>query len=135
MTAEYIGRLTTAHPGITEVWLIGSRANDRARPDSDWDYLTFTDDGNLLYSLHLDRQFNEPGIDLLLVVEYSALKPWGEADGHNKKLRLNEDLEWKRISSTEARYSEATKCDAAGRIDAATVLGNRQYNLKVGVEK
>ena len=40
--AKYIHDLKRAFPRITSIWLVGSRANDTARDDSDWDFLVFS---------------------------------------------------------------------------------------------
>jgi hypothetical protein len=40
----YVTDLVAACPLIESVWLLSSRVNDTARPDSDWDLLVFADD-------------------------------------------------------------------------------------------
>jgi hypothetical protein len=108
VTQAYIERLVSAYPSIREVWLFGSRANNREREGSDWDYLVFGDDDRLLNSLHLDTQFNEPGIDLFfLAAPGIAMKPW--IDATHKNLRLDDapgNLNWRVMSATVAQYSE-----------------------------
>ncbi len=79
MTQQYIAKLVSTYPSITAVWLFGSHANGRARSDSDWDYLVFSDNGDrLLDQLCLDGQFNLPGIDLLVVtlINDAVSPPW-----------------------------------------------------------
>lgn len=108
MTDEYIQNLVSTYPSIREIWLLGSRANGRATPSSDWDYLVFTDDGNLLNALYLDKRFNLPDIDLLLVFDGIAVKPW-EDRPDRLNLRLDVDLAWTELSATQARYLQAKK--------------------------
>jgi len=76
MTERYIRALTAAYPAIREVWLYGSRANDRAGPDSDWDYLAFADD-DTLSDLSRDTRLHVQGIDLMIVTDgVQFAKPW-----------------------------------------------------------
>ena len=42
--SEYILELVASSPSIREAWLFGSRAAGSARPESDWDFLAFTDE-------------------------------------------------------------------------------------------
>ena len=44
---NYIQSLTRKYLAIKSIWLIGSRANDNAREDSDWDLLVFADEKTL----------------------------------------------------------------------------------------
>ena len=107
MTDEFINQIVSAYPKIREIWLIGSQANSRARTNSDWDYLVFSDDGPLLDSLYRDKRFSRSDIDLLVVVDtLRALNPWS-VDSHSKMLCLDDlpgNLNWQRLSDTEAQY-------------------------------
>ena len=38
---EYLKKLVTIHPSISEIYLFGSRANDEAHKESDWDFMVF----------------------------------------------------------------------------------------------
>jgi hypothetical protein len=109
MTKQYVEKLVTAYPRISEVWLFGSRANDQARPDSDWDYLAFCDEARVMSVLHNDARFNDPNVDLMFVGPGldEALKPWPRADGSWKTLGLGSapgGINWKVISDNEAQY-------------------------------
>jgi hypothetical protein len=44
---SYIDRLVDRHPMTSEIWIIGSRANNTASPESDWDFIAFG--GQLLF--------------------------------------------------------------------------------------
>ena len=109
MHSDYVERLLRAYPAIREVWLIGSRANNCARPESDWDFLVFCDDELTFGDLHLDTSFNVPGIDLLVAVDnLNAFNPWSvDTDFGTKTLRLDvlgNNLDWQPVSDTAATY-------------------------------
>ncbi len=112
MTREYVAELVAAHPGIREVWLFGSRANGRAGPKSDWDYLVFGEH-SLLNTLHLATQFDRPGIDLLFEgAPGIAAQPWPR--DFQKILCLGHEpggLRWRKIADTLAEYSEPVNRD------------------------
>ncbi len=80
-----------------EVWLIGSRANGRARPDSDTDLLIFGPDG-FLESVRIGLQ--EPtDIDCLVVYDGDNFQdPWQEKSGSLGELR------WNRVDDQAATY-------------------------------
>ena len=40
----YIDELITSYPEINSIWLIGSRANNSANKNSDWDFLVFANE-------------------------------------------------------------------------------------------
>ena len=113
MTQCYIDRLIKTYPSISEIWLFGSRANDTAEPQSDWDYLVYADDASVLNALCQDKAYHDAGIDLFIVVDDDhALKPWTDPDGTSKKLALGSDpggLAWKALSDTEAQYRATRK--------------------------
>jgi hypothetical protein len=89
----------------------------------------WTDAPALLNTLHHDDRFNQPHIDLLLVVEGIAIEPWQDADGRWwKKLRLDEDLHWRQVSDIEATYVGAKKRDPQNPRDIA-------MDLKPGVAR
>jgi len=109
MDSDYIQRLLAAYPAIREIWLIGSRANNHARPESDWDFLVFSDDEATFGELHDDREFDVPGIDVLVAVDnLNAFNPWStETDFGTRTLRLDvlgNSLDWQRTSDTTATY-------------------------------
>jgi hypothetical protein len=102
--------LVNTYPSIQEVWLIGSRANNRARNDSDWDYMVFGDDYGLLNTSCQDGRFNQPGIDVLFLrTPDVASSPWLD-DGYRKSLGLGDTpggIQWTVISDAEAPFVEA----------------------------
>jgi predicted nucleotidyltransferase len=110
VTQQYINELVAAYPSIREVWLLGSRANNRAEERSDWDYLVFADDDRVLNDLSQSIEFKRPGIDLLFAGTIDiAASPWPESDGDHKMLGLGmaeNGICWRVISDDEAEYFE-----------------------------
>jgi len=115
MTDVYILDLVAAYPSITEVWLYGSRANDNAGPDSDWDYLVFAD-AETLADLSRDTRFHVARIDLMVVFDGTRFsKPWQEDGEPQKTGTLTSEfgdggLCWRKVGCREATY-RATKPD------------------------
>ena len=88
--------VSMANEGV-EVWLMGSRANGRARPDSDTDLLIFGPDG-FLQSVRAG--LNQPAdIDCLVVYDGDNYQdPWQDKSGSLSK------LQWKRLDERSATY-------------------------------
>lgn len=102
MTTEYVQRLVEAFPAISAVWLIGSRAEGKERPGSDWDYLAFADQPTF-DALRARKDLAHPVIDLLVVVDDDRfVQPWSEG-GRLKSGSLS-GWEWSRTSETSASY-------------------------------
>ena len=102
---SFIKELVITYSEITEVWWMGSRANNlNIRQDSDWDFLVFTKESpisQLKVNKNLEEKSKELNIDLLIESESDMFKSvWGPS----KTLRLKEDLKWKIISETKAKY-------------------------------
>ena len=109
MLSEYIENLLAACPEITEVWLIGSRANDKARLDSDWDLLVFGSN-RTLSTLRKSQTLRHPDIDLLIVYNGNDFRaPWDTESGKVKTGSLTE-WEWERDKGSHVRaHYMATK--------------------------
>ena len=115
----YTEQLTSAHPTIQSVWLLGSRANGTERPDSDWDLLVFGT-REILDALKHNQQFHPQIVDLLVVYNGNDFEqPWGE----KQKLGSLTEWCWKESSENEATY-RATK----GIFSAD---GEEEFNVKV----
>lgn len=85
---------------VTEIWLIGSRANNTAREDSDWDFLVFGDDSSL-NKLKRMIEYKRENIDFLVVFDGdNFIAPWGIP----KKSGSLTKWEWNRISDYSAQY-------------------------------
>ena len=103
--SSFIKKLVNNYLEITEIWWMGSRANNlNIRQDSDWDFLVFTKESPISktqVNKNLEEQSKELTIDLLVESESGVFKSvWGPS----KTLRLKEDLKWKTISETKAKY-------------------------------
>ena len=84
----FIERLVSLTTEPIEVWVMGSRANGRARPDSDTDLLIFGPHGFLeLVKTQLQQPYD---IDCLVVYDGDNYKdPWQEKRGSLTKLCWN----------------------------------------------
>ena len=95
----YVRELVRLCPGISAIWLIGSRANGTARPTSDYDLVVFTDRG-LFESMRTHGSVRNQEIDLFIVFGSNGdfETPWGEKKGNLK------DWEWSQESPGTANY-------------------------------
>lgn len=97
MTTQYVDQLIQSHPGIAEVWLFGSRADGTPKLNSDWDYLVFLSDQREFNGICQHRELDQPEIDLFVVVDRRAMRPWPARDRQNKVLRPDaspEGMNW-----------------------------------------
>lgn len=94
---DFIEKLTALDPKPDAVWLIGSRANQRATKSSDTDLLIF---GSLEFITTATKNLAPPiGIDCLVVYngnDYSD--PWQKKSGSLSNLR------WRQESGSTASY-------------------------------
>jgi hypothetical protein len=113
----YLENLAKQCPGLLEVWLFGSRANETAHNGSDWDLMIYGRPG-IFDSLSAKRTLECENVDLFVVqgsggCQALCSKP-SPARKHPKKLSLSE-MEWRRSSSTSAHYvGEAPYLDRNG---------------------
>ena len=61
---------------MTEIWLLGSRANEKADPDSDWDLLVFSADRLTADSLTAATRFHDECFQLFIVTGNYFKWPW-----------------------------------------------------------
>jgi len=96
----YVRKLAMKHPSVTEMWLLGSRANGTAKATSDWDILAFADESTF-NALRDHHELQHPDVDLLVVKSADGRfeKPWGRT-----KSGTLEKWQWNRLSETEATY-------------------------------
>lgn len=95
--SKFIADITSMTTEPVEVWLMGSRANGRARHDSDTDLLVFGPDKFLEMLRDRLQQPNE--IDCLVVYDGDNYQdPWQQKSGSLSKLR------WLRINEHTATY-------------------------------
>jgi len=120
----YVKQLMSAFPGIQSIWLIGSRANENYRIDSDWDLLAFSD-GRTFSKMKQDRSLRNPDVDLLVVYNGNDFEePWPvttEARPNPKGGSL-QSWKWHKQSETKATY-RATKDLEDGKFD---IIENRK---------
>ena len=100
---DYVAGLCASFPDITEVWLIGSRANGTALPESDWDLLAIATP-LVLESIKSNETLQVPNVDLLIVYDGDQFtRPWASRHGGGSL----SGWEWKPLGN-EATY-RATK--------------------------
>jgi predicted nucleotidyltransferase len=98
-SADYIKKLTSRVSGIRRVWLIGSRANGRARGNSDWDFIVFSDPASFEL-IRNDTALHAENIDLLVVASDGTFcRPWGSS-----KSGSLESWGWECVTPARARY-------------------------------
>jgi predicted nucleotidyltransferase len=121
---NYLTRLTKKYRDVESVWLLGSRANGNARPNSDWDFLVFTNQ-SVFDRMKQDLSFKDPNIDLLVVYNGTDFEePWpaltnerpAPKGGHLGKFN---GWDWCQQTETTATY-HATKELPDGSIDSQT---------------
>ncbi|MEO7726149.1 MAG: nucleotidyltransferase domain-containing protein, partial [Burkholderiales bacterium] len=106
--ASLIARLTRTYPGISGIWLFGSRANGTARDNSDWDLLIFADEPTF-QRIQGNRRLRQSDVDLLMVRDGNDFRePWGKSP----KRGFLSEWEWRTISENEARYLGAKRVDS-----------------------
>ena len=94
---DFIADLASLTSASVEVWLIGSRANDRARPDSDTDLLIFGPVG--LIDKVRSRMQQPAETDCLIVFDGDNYRdPWQEKSGSLSKLG------WEQVDDATATY-------------------------------
>lgn len=95
---QFLTQLAALCPPPTSIWLIGSRANGRHRPDSDTDLLVFSDQE---FSSVVRASMDPPtNIDVLVVYDGDQY-----ADVWHEKTGSLRELQWHQIGSTRATYT------------------------------
>lgn len=120
----YVEQLVREYPRIESVWLMGSRANDSYREDSDWDLLVFANK-EILDAMRQQRELKRERVDVMVVYDGINLEePWPDVEENGRvrakggKLSGSTPLswEWNQTSQTEATY-EGTKRLADGQTE------------------
>lgn len=109
------------------VWLVGSRASEYNRPDSDWDFIIFGD-RPLLDRL---RTQQDPGdIDALVVFDGDNFEcPWPrQSDGATKSGSLSK-WQWQQESPDRCVYRATNLRDPWGEDRVGVAIGVRQADL------
>src|ERR1700682_5654838 len=93
---------------LQSLWLIGSRANDCARDDSDWDFILFSDAAGLRL-LQAAPHLKKDKIDLLVVADgIAADDPW-PIPGETVRSILLAYADWQITGPDTATYRNADK--------------------------
>jgi len=99
---KYLCEIVKNISDIREIWLIGSRANETAKDNSDWDFLVFGTDITLK-ELKYQVIYKLDNIDLLVVYNGDNFQtPWGE----NPKSGSLSKWCWDRSSENFATYKQ-----------------------------
>jgi predicted nucleotidyltransferase len=99
----YVRGLIRLCPGISVVWLIGSRANGTATVTSDYDLLVFADE-EVFESLRVNSDLQNAKVDLLVVLSNNG--DFETPSGEKKKGNLG-DWEWKEEFPNTATYESS----------------------------
>jgi len=104
---EFLKQVCHKCAGISSIWLIGSRANDTAKEDSDWDFIVFADQA-ILECIKGEKDLHLPNVDFLVVYDgESFVNAWGEKE----KTGSLSHWQWKQTSSDQAEYKGAKWID------------------------
>ncbi len=113
---KYVHQLTSRYPGIKEIWLFGSRANNWVHKKSDWDFIVKSD-RKTFESLKVDTELQNDAdllrIKLLVGPDKNGYfqNPWKRRE----RLSFKEDsLNWREIGLKIAEY-EACNLHVSGQ--------------------
>ena len=121
---EFLHQVALECPALSSVWLIGSRANGTATPNSDWDFIAFGTAASLEFlrmAVHLHRQ----DTDFLVVTnddDFAAA--WGATD----KTGSLTEWDWKQVSESLCCYTQSKWVD---REDGAGVQLSPKKAIRV----
>ena len=90
--------------GVESIWIIGSQANGRATPTSDWDFLVLGPEQSLK---NIAAQWHQQpaNVDILVVVDGDQFQsPWPREGTTKPKSGSLNTWEWRQDSSNEASY-------------------------------
>lgn len=80
----YVEQLVKEYPRIESVWLMGSRANDSYREESDWDLLVFANK-EVLDAMRQHRELKRERVDVLVVYDsINFEEPWPEVEENGR---------------------------------------------------
>lgn len=115
----YIVNLTCKYPLIKSIWLIGSRANNTYRGNSDWDLIIFAGQ-EILEKLKEDINLNMSEVDLLVVYDGENFRsPWSRGDEKNNyKSGCLKGWQWYFIDTFKAKYKSDIGLRNARQSDA-----------------
>jgi predicted nucleotidyltransferase len=104
---DYLNKIINISVDIKSIWLFGSQVNNYSRPDSDWDFLIFSNEDFYKFLIN-NPDLNNKKIDLLVCYNNEeAFAPWASKakDGSIRKKHLNlNNLKWKVKNNNFATY-------------------------------
>jgi len=119
----YANELVTSCSGVSDIWLLGSRANGTARIDSDWDLLIFGN-ASALACIKASARFHRVDVDCLVVTDGNTFET---ACGPRKAGSLK-SWDWEQHSTMRASYTQAKW---TGREGATGVVSRPGRALRV----
>ena len=100
---RFLDLVAASSPGLTSVWLIGSRANGTATSSSEWDFIAFGTEATLEF-LRTATHLHHEKTDFFVVTNGEDFQAaWGEIDKTGSLSEWN----WNELSKTEAKYTQA----------------------------
>lgn len=110
---QFIESIGRSAPGLSEVWLIGSRANGTAKPSSDWDFIAIGTSETLEF-LKKSTHFHRSDVDFLVVTDGDGfISAWGERE----KRGYLSVWGWEQESASAAHYKQTKWIDRADGSD------------------
>ena len=110
---SFLSHIKNSYSGIQSIWLIGSRANEKANENSDWDFLAFADK-KTLDLLEKAIELHKPNVDFLVVTDGENFQnAWGEKT-KSGTLSL---WKWRVLDDTRAEYSGVKWSEDVGCIN------------------
>jgi predicted nucleotidyltransferase len=103
---QHVRKLGSCFPELEGIWLLGSRANGTARPDSDWDLLAFARPPGF-QRLRSAQAFKRSDVDLLVVHDgLNFEEPWPIATPERPHPKAGDlrSWEWNQESEDHATY-------------------------------
>lgn len=120
--SEFVLSIVDSTPGIDSIWLIGSRVNGTAKPESDWDFIVFGTYETLEHlksAIHLHRH----DVDFLIVNSGTRFQAgWGTKAGDLV------EWEWSQISQDRSTYTETKWID---REDGAGWTSRQRQGIRI----
>ncbi len=102
---SYVQLLVNSYPSLSEVWLLGSRADATYKPDSDWDLLVFAD-RHAFDKMKGNGTLRVSKFDLLVVFDEDHFEqPWTEEGYSVPKQGSLTDWQWRKESDSTSSYS------------------------------
>ena len=125
---KYLKSLIKSYPAISEIWLFGSRANDRAHEGSDWDLMIFANSETLeRMKIKGPLPPKDEKVSILIVYDgNNFISPWPrEKDGHVESGSLGE-WDWGNLTDTQAWY-DGTRGRPNGTVETQSERAIKLY--------